>query len=189
MWVEVLQSEKKAHYPRLGILKWIFIISQLLQTFNGKNEARNQDNREIILGKVPLFVVIVWQNSVKRHSIKPVGHKAELRSQKAHWTSIGNSKERGSMFAYIQRATKQHAAFENSAAKCMFKLECCQQFYLWELRWLSISLSEKKSIQENDWLLNFTICGDGNMLRLFISVQLPTGRSSSVFHTYLANSR
>ena len=155
-----------------------------------KNEARNQDNREIILGQVSHFCSnCVTQLSVTKHSVKPAGHKAELRSQKAHWTSIENAKEQGSMFAYIQRATKQHAAFENSAAKCMFKLECCQQFYLWELIWLSIRLSEKTSSQENSWLLNFPICGDGNMLRLFICVQLPTGRSSSVFHTYLGNSR
>lgn len=154
-----------------------------------KNEARNQDNREIILGQVSHFC----SNCVTQLSDKAF-HKAcwaQSRTQKSKGPLNFNweFKRTRQHFTYIQRATKQHAAFENSAAKCMFKLECCQQFYLWELIWLSIRLSEKMSSQENSWLLNFPICGDGNMLRLFICVQPPTRRSSSVFHTYLGNSR
>lgn len=131
---------------------------------------------------------------MKKHSIKAGGHIAKLGFHQESKTLVNFNwefKDWDSMFAYLQRATKQHAAFEESATKCMFKLECRQKFYLWELRWLSISVSNNNNneIKPRDWsIIEFpNFMRIENILRLFIFVNLPTGRNSWTFPTYLGH--
>lgn len=97
---------------------------------------------------------------MEKHSIKAAGHNAKLGFHQEPKNLVNckwDFEEWGRVFAYVQRGTKQWAAFENIVTKCMFNLEFCQQFHLWQLRWLSIIVSDQKSSQQNGLLLNCPI--------------------------------